>query len=40
MPRAGHLEIDLLLPLQHDFPVVDPPGGVHDAIGLDQLLRA
>src|ERR1022692_2288883 len=38
MPCPGHLEIDLLLALEQDFPVVNPPGGVDDAVGLDELL--
>ena len=30
-----HLEIYFLLPLQHDFPIVNPPGGVHNAVEID-----
>jgi len=26
------------LPFEHDLPVVNPPGGVHDAVGVDYLL--
>ncbi len=38
MPRAGDLEEDLLLTLEHDLPIVDAPGGEHDAISFNQLL--
>ena len=38
MAGAGNLEEDLLLALQHDLPVVHPPGGIHVAVGFDQLL--
>ena len=38
VPGAGHLEVDFLLALEQDFPVVDAPGGVHEAVGLDELI--
>ncbi len=38
MPGARHLKIDLLLPLEQDFPVVDTPGGIHETVRLNQLL--
>src|SRR5579862_9344753 len=34
---ARHLEEDLLLPLEQNFPVINAPGGVHQAVGLDEL---
>ena len=37
MPRTRDLEEDLLLAFEHDLPVVHPPGGVHVAVGFDQL---
>ena len=36
--RSRHLEVDFLLALQQDFPIVDTPGGEHVAVGLDQLV--
>ena len=38
MARPGNLEEDFLLALEQDLPVVHPPGGVHDPVGLNQLL--
>ena len=37
---AGYLEEDLLLPLEENFPVVDPAGKVHQPVNLNHLLRA
>ncbi len=39
MTRAGDLEEDLLLPLEHDLAVVDAARQVHQPIDLDQMLR-
>src|SRR5246127_14770 len=33
-----HLKKDFLLAFEQDFPVVNPPGRVHDAVSFDQLL--
>src|SRR5437879_9141684 len=38
MAGARDLEENFLLTLQHDLPVVYTPGGVHDPVGLGQLL--
>ncbi len=38
MARAGDLEENLLLPFEQDFFVVPPPGGIHVAVGFDQLV--
>ena len=37
MAGAGDLEKDLLLALEQDLFVVHPPGGIHVAVGFDQL---
>ena len=37
MPGTGDLEEDLLLAFEHDLAVVHPPGGIHVAVGFDQL---
>ena len=37
MPGARNLEKDFLLTLEQDLPVVHPPGGIHMAVGFDQL---
>src|SRR6266568_1451804 len=36
---TGDLEKDLLLALEHDFPVVNAPRQVHEPVHLDQLSR-
>ena len=38
MSGSRHLKINLLLALQQNLAVVNPPGGIDDAVGLDQLL--
>src|SRR5438445_6066736 len=38
MASPGNLEEDLLLALEHDLPVVDAPGRVHNPVGFDHLL--
>ncbi len=38
MPGARYLEVYLLLALEHDLPVVKATGGVHNAVGINQLL--
>src|ERR1700722_4604958 len=40
VPRAGYLKEDLLLPLQHDLPVIGPPRQVHQPVKLHQLLTS
>jgi hypothetical protein len=38
MAGSGYLEKDLLLALEHDLPIVQPPGEVHQPIGFEELL--
>src|SRR5439155_21950166 len=38
VPGARDLEEYLLLPLEQDLAVVDPPRGIHVTIGFDQLI--
>src|SRR5579872_4420720 len=38
MASTRHLEEDFLLPLEHNLPVIDAAGGVHEAVDVDQLL--
>src|SRR5690242_18202553 len=38
MPGARHLKKDLLLSFEQDFPVIDSPGRIHIAVGLNELI--
>src|SRR6266478_6312927 len=38
MASPGNLKENLLLALEHDLPVVDAPGRVHNPVGFDHLL--
>jgi hypothetical protein len=37
MSCARDLEEDLLLALEHNFAVIEPPRGVHQAVGVNEL---
>src|SRR5258708_18542794 len=37
---SRQLEVDLLLALQQDFPVINAPGREHVAVGLDELVAS
>ena len=37
MTGPGNLKENFLLALEHDLPVVDAPGGVHEAVGFGEL---
>ena len=37
MSRTGYLEEYFLLPLEQNLAVIDPPRGIHVAVGFDQL---
>jgi hypothetical protein len=38
MSRAGNLEVNPLLALEQNLPVINLAGGVHEPVGFDQLL--
>src|ERR1700688_1405159 len=38
MPCSRHLEIDFLLALEEDFAIINPPGGIDNAVDLDELI--